>query len=217
MTAASAETPDSYELFKVVVTTDSHSPPVTQQDAQGVVPAGQQQQQSPQSQRQQQQQTADPEDLPAEAIDPNKHFADLHNRLQSIMKHLSALQRDVRTYQVSADAHHAELLARYDAVEKGRKFPFDQITSMDRRIDGLEHVLQMVKADVGDKEWKRHLAELKTVVSEGHDRVLEGVQGVGSGALGWWALVAAVAAVQSVGLVGYIVYMKKVAPPKKYL
>ncbi|RAL60543.1 hypothetical protein DID88_009739 [Monilinia fructigena] len=100
VTAASAENPDSFEIFKFVVTTDSHTP-----DNQVQNHAGQNQQQfqaannPPPNQQQNHQQNQGQDqrlDIPGEtpASDyksSDAQFADLHNRLQAMMKHITAL------------------------------------------------------------------------------------------------------------------------------
>lgn len=219
ITAASAETPDSFEVFKLAVqipnpgmgqaapmvnsppkfkdprtaSQQSRNPSLFSPDAEGDLP-----------------------ELSADAIEQSKQFADLHYRLQSVMKHISTFQREFNQFSHVAQERHDEL--------KGvSSVPFDQLNAMDRRLEALERSIQQISKDVGSQDYRTHIDELSRTVRESHSSLLEGVTGsighivTGSAPrLGFFIFV--VLGFQALLALSYVIYKRRRAnAPKKYL
>lgn len=216
VTAASAENPDSFEVFKVVVTTESSTPddpaavgfnqrsepPPAAADpkapinraADGSIPSY----------------SSEPADEPASAIPADAQFADLHNRLQFMMKHISSLNRDVVTSQGLA-------MERANILEKRLDQAMDQLNSlaaMDRKMGEIAADVRQTKADL-HSSLDRHVAGIKNVVADTHRTLLGSIAASAPSVLGY---VVVVVCSQAVTVAAYLVYKRrKNAGPKKYL
>jgi mannose-binding lectin 1 len=216
ITAASAENPDSFEVFKLVVTTDSPSPN-----------AGQSNNQQNQQQGNQQKPMlpkavlSDPivdQEVPAESIDQAKQFADLHNRLQSLLKHISVVQRDIHEFEGQSSERHSELKAM-------RQFPFDQFNNMERRLENIERSIEQIQKDVSSKNkgYEKQLVELKKVVRENHGNLMEGLpstlgQVVTGHAPSTGVFIAIIVGSQAILALAFVIYKRRRSmAPKKYL
>jgi mannose-binding lectin 1 len=213
VTAASAENPDSFEVFKVVVTTESSTPddaaavgsnsaadgstadpkaPINRA-ADGSIPS-----------------FTDPADEPASAIPADAQFADLHNRLQAMMKHISALNRDVVTSQAQAMERANVLQSRLDKATD----QLNSLAAMDRKMGEIAADVRQTKADL-HSSLDRHVAGLKSVVADTHRTVLGSIAASAPSVLGY---VLVVVCSQAVTVAAYLVYKRrKNAGPKKYL
>lgn len=212
VTAVSAETPDSVEIFKITVMTDSHSPEAPPESWQ------QSQQQTPPEQQSYKEADAtnDPPEIPAEAIEQARQFADVHNRLQAVFRHIGSLQRDIKNANQKAEDRHSELMV-------ARTVPFEQLNAMERRLEGIEKAVYEIKAEVGNKEYLRLHSDLKKTLQDSHTTLLEGMAGrvghaITSSAprLGFFIFV--ILASQLLLAVSYVVYKRRRSmAPKKYL
>ncbi|KAI9742630.1 MAG: hypothetical protein M1818_003771 [Claussenomyces sp. TS43310] len=211
-TAVSAEMPDSVEVYKFVVTTDSPFPVDASQSA------GQ-----PEQQRNDAPPVSlnmdslnDPADLPAEAIEQARQFADVHNRLQAVFRHIGSVQRDLKHFEQRQTERHQELLG-------ARTFPFDQFNAMDRRLDAMEKAINQIRLDVSDKDYVKLHAELKKTLQDSHTNLLEGMVGsvghaISSSAprLGFFIFI--IIGSQMLLALSYVLYKRRrLMAPKKYL
>ncbi|ORY70047.1 concanavalin A-like lectin/glucanase domain-containing protein [Pseudomassariella vexata] len=230
ITAASAENPDSFEVFKLVVMTADLN---AQHEA---APPQQQQQQQKQQQDSQQQffggggydheknmpvppvkdnaWDADLPDQPADSITSSvAQFTDLHNRLQSVNHHLSTIFRSVSAQSSIGEKRHEEtsqaindikiLLGRLDKLDTIMK----QVNSMDGEVKKLRGELSQ---KIKDSE-----NSIKSMMGDTHGTMLEHVAIQSSPKHG--KLIFVIIASQVVLVAGYIYYERKKTLPKKYL
>ncbi|QSZ30039.1 hypothetical protein DSL72_004557 [Monilinia vaccinii-corymbosi] len=242
ISAASAENPDTFEVFKFVVTTDSHSPDDQVQHNAGQNQqhnagqnqqhnAGQNQQQHNAGQNQQQNQHHQNLDIPVETSasdykSSEAQFADLHNRLQAMMKHITALNRDFSQYQANS-------LSRIDTLNENINSLTKTISRLESSLSRLEFIpslersLRDVASDVKSTRQQlhesldEHVLSLKQRVAETHGSVLgtvgEGLKSHKPGVS--YAGLALVVVGSQVGLiVAYALYKKrKNGGSKKFL
>lgn len=248
ITAASAETPDSFEVFKLVVTTDTadqgHAYNMGSDD--DAAHKEQEHHDADQHKIQERDQyqhgsghsktdylAADriPEDrdipyLPASEIDATKQFADLHYRLQYLMKSLDDYQADFHLLQTETSIRHGKLLELFLKLEHhtgNRQFPYEQLNAMDRRLEVMERAVGEVKREVSSSgEMGKQMEGLRRQFMEGHSNILEGVHGhVGSVARSvpkWGAVVLLVLGSQAGIVFAFLAYKRrKAVGMKKYL
>lgn len=216
ITAASAENPDSFEVFKFVTTTDSHTPDI--QDP--TQPGGQQkvlgddihgrttEQEKPKGDIPA---FSDPPEVPASQFtSSSEQFADLHNRLQSMMKHISAANRDNTHFHTQAQSRHDELLNRISRMEAS----LAELHTLRERMDGIQNDVRQTKADLHGA-LDGHVQGIKDQVVNTHYNLHKTVEGMGSG-LGRIVLVVCGSNALLVG--AYLLYKRRKAnSPKKYL
>lgn len=236
ITAASADNPDSFELFKLVVMTENL-------DAKPkVAPPAQQQQQQQQNDRQNQARAqtsygrktqnknsagSDDDDFEdvvpdtsADTITSSKaQFADLHNRLQSVNHHLSTIFRQGAGINSQNEKRHEETsqmiddlrrsLSKLDKLDKLDKLEFltSEMTKMQREIQNL-------KTDLNNKISQCE-NNLKRSISANHGSMLEHVAIQATPRHG--KLIFVIIGSQVILIAGYIYYERKKTMPKKYL
>lgn len=210
VTAASAENADSFEVFKFVVTTDNMTPDTpsfnsnsnsnTKKDN---IPANNAWGGSSSS-------STDPSaDEPASAIPVDAQFADLHNRLQSMMKHISALNRDVSASQSNSLTRYSSLEDKISHLERQMN-KLDSLSTIDKKLNEIQADVRQTKADL-HSSLDRQVAGLKSVVRDTHRTMLGRLPGI----MGY---VMVVVAGQALTIVGYLVYKKrKNGGLKKYI
>jgi mannose-binding lectin 1 len=217
ISAASAETPDSFEVFKFVTTTESHTPDVQDPNA-----ASQQQfggAGEAQTQNQKQDPGAipafsDPPEVPAEQIrSSDAQFADLHNRLQAMMKHISALNRDLNHYQQNAKSESNKLVEQVSRLEASIS-KLDALASMDRKIDEIRGDVRRTKSDLHNS-LDKHVTSLKSTVRDTHHSMI-GSLAANAPSMALYVFV--VLGSQALLIAAYLVYKRRKANgPKKYL
>ena len=164
LTAASGDTPDSFEIHKVLVSTGL---PTNYQNAiKGPPPPQQQappsrQQQAPQLQRLEKLPGA-PEAVPDSMADEVKgteaQFADLHNRLQGLTHQVANIFGEFEQLGRKLDERHTQLLGGMPNV------PHDKIDTLGRRLETIERNLEQVKRDVEGKDYREHLDKLNQAI-----------------------------------------------------
>ncbi|KXH40972.1 legume-like lectin family protein [Colletotrichum nymphaeae SA-01] len=228
LTAASADNPDSFEIFKMVVMSDSLHAGEQQQQNQG-----QQQQQQQQQKQQAHEQKAnhgqpsnprsgndEPVDLNAipdsnaDAITSSKaQFADLHNRLQSVNHILGTIFSAVNKFGQQAENRHAETSQLLDSLRTELR-KLEKINDLEGRINGLEREIRAMRTDL-NLQMKNTEHSLKGYM-EGHHATLS--SNIVKAAPGHGKLIAVIVGSQVVLAVGYLLYKRrKNSMPKKYL
>ncbi|KAI1082186.1 concanavalin A-like lectin/glucanase [Whalleya microplaca] len=227
ITAAAADNPDSFEVFKMVTMTENLD--ATQQQ-----PPQQNQQQNQQNQGQAQAQTsygrdgasqpnAQPADdafgdsisdaSPDTITSSRAQFADLHNRLQSTNHHLSSIFRQVASQSSIGEKRHEEVSKALDELRRvlGK---LDQLSSLQSEITKLQRDVREMRSDVALKVKDSEHA-VKSFMSSNHGTMLEHVAVQATPKHG--KLIFVIVGTQILLVAGYIYYERKKTLPKKYL
>ncbi|TQN69141.1 Protein EMP47 [Colletotrichum shisoi] len=224
ITAASADNPDSFEIFKMVVMSDS----LHASDNGGQQNQQQNQQQAHEQKSSQGQPTtnnprsgnAEPIDLnaipdsSADAITSSKaQFADLHNRLQSVNHQIGTIFRSVKEHNQHAEHRHAETSQMLDSLRQELR-KLDKINDLEGRINGLEREIRAMRTDL-NLQMKNTEHSLKGYMSDHHatlsSNIVKATPGHGK-------LIGVIIGSQVVLVVGYMLYKRrKNSMPKKYL
>ncbi|KAK8058981.1 concanavalin A-like lectin/glucanase domain-containing protein [Apiospora phragmitis] len=221
LTAASADNPDSFEVFKMVVMTENLG-------AQGEAPPAQQ------NQGQQQEQVVvnrggynseknmprgsgngnEPFDDSPDSITSTKaQFADLHNRIQSINHHLSTIFRTVASHGTIGETRHEETSKSIHDVKM-------LLAKLDR-LDGLQNQLSTFERDMNNfrNDISRKIsdseANIKRLLGDSHGTMLEHVAVQTTPRHG--TLIFVIIGTQIMLVAAYILYERKKTSPKKYL
>jgi len=221
ITAASAENPDSFEVFKLVTTTESHTP--------DSAPANHEPAQS--DPNEQAGIAAEHGDIPAySGINDNmvpaskfrtseEQFADLHDRMQAMMQYIAALNKDLVGYQEIQHKWHNELITRIAKTEAD----VNSLRVLNDRMDGehkdkldtIHKDMQTQKEDI-HQALEQHVAVLRGTVLNGHHELSGALDKVGGFHWGKW--IGIVVGSQVVTALLYMFYKKrKHGSPKKYL
>ncbi|TDZ29356.1 Protein EMP47 [Colletotrichum spinosum] len=227
ITAASADNPDSFEIFKMVVMSDSLH-------ADGGV--GQQQNQGQQQQQQQQQaheqksthgQLNNPRsnnndyvdlnavpDTPADTITSSKaQFADLHNRLQSINHQLGTVLSSVNQHGQYGENRHAETSQIIDSLRQELR-RLDKISDLEGKINGLEREMRAMRTDL-NLQMKNVEQSLRGYIGDHHSSLSNHIV---NATPGHGKLILVIVGSQITLAIGYVLYKrKKNSMPKKYL
>ncbi|KKY23568.1 putative lectin family integral membrane [Phaeomoniella chlamydospora] len=149
VTAATSENPDSFEIFKFVVSSGSTSTSFR-------APPQQQQQQAAQAPP-----NTNPSNVPASSITSGEaQFADLHDRLQALNGLINSLFQDFQTQKDVQGVRHSELL---------QNMPKDQtILALDRRVQSLETMVSSLKKQIEDTDHARQFSKLHDRLTQTH-------------------------------------------------
>lgn len=219
ITAVSSETPDSFEVNRLVVTTETPHFNV-QELGQPSLSSG-----PGNSEEANQEMAADMsylDDLPEvdpEKVDVTKQFADLHNRLQAVMRHVTSLHRD---YTTGRKVEEQKLSAIHQMVSKQQysssssspatlellKTVDKRLQEMELKLNELANQIQHIKYAVADKGY---IEDLKRTLKDTHISLLSVAPRHGF-------LVFTVLGSQALLGLAYFVYKRRRASaPKKYL
>ena len=239
ITAASADNPDSFEIFKLVVMTQDLAA-----KSNGAPPPAQQQQQQMNGQNQAKAQTsygrsnnrdtnsarssdeAFDEDVPDSSPDSitssKAQFADLHNRLQSVNHHLSTIFRQGAGMNNMNEKRHEETsqmindlkqsLSKFDQLDKLNKL--DKIEWLASEVTKMQRDIQSIKTDLTNRISTSE-NNLKRAISSNHGTMLEHVAVQATPRHG--KLIFVIIGSQIILVAGYIYYERKKTLPKKYL
>ncbi|KAK6193143.1 hypothetical protein LQW54_012770 [Pestalotiopsis sp. IQ-011] len=228
LTAASAENPDSFEIFKFVVMTED----LNKQHEEGT----QQQINQQMSQQDQQQQNTgsnpgghgyeknmpvdengweqDVADASADSIVSSKsQFADLHNRLQSVNHHLSTIFRKVATQDSIGEKRHEETSTSINELKQLLE-KLNKIDALQSHIVSLEREIKTIKQETGNKVRDSENA-IKKMLGSSHGDMLLHVADKTQPTHG--KLIFVIIGSQIVLVLAYIWYERKKTLPKKYL
>ncbi|KAI1739848.1 legume-like lectin family protein [Xylaria scruposa] len=230
ITAASADNPDSFEVFKLVVMTGDLSA-----KAQEGSPSQQQQQNNGQNQAQAQTsygrtpnqvrnnaQSDDAfddsvPDASADSITSSKaQFADLHNRLQSVNHHLSTIFRQGAGMNNMAEKRHEETSRMINDLKQSlsKIEKLDKLEWITSEMTKMQREIQNIKTDLNNRISQSE-NNLKRSISSNHGTMLEHVATQTTPRHG--KLIFVIIGSQIVLVVGYIFYERKKTLPKKYL
>ena len=213
ISAATTENPDSFEVFQFVVTTESHTPDVAGpgQHSGDHLQHGateQNQQNAPQSPAGQNSNPAfngEIPDIPAAQIkNSDAQFADLHNRLQAMMKHISALNRDLSAAQGVATTRASKLQADVTSLQS-QLSKLDAVAAINTKLDTIQADVRQTKSDLHNA-LDRHVAGLRNEVRDSHGKVLGHLTSNAPGIMGFLLVVFGS---QALLVVAYLLYKKR--------
>lgn len=212
ISAASAETPDSFEIFQFVTTTESHTPDVV--GAQDHEYSAAQTQAEHHASNQEKQGGAsdipaysDPPEEPASKFTSSaEQFADLHNRLQMMMKHISTAHRDHMTFETDTHAHNRDIVLRLEALTNSLQAVKATQQSLENKLEEIKQDTRNMKGELHNA-LDRHVAGIRTEVRGSKDSMLEGVASVGG--IGWGGLLVVVVGSQILTVGAYVLYKRK--------
>ncbi|KAI0543855.1 legume-like lectin family protein [Xylaria curta] len=230
ITAASADNPDSFEVFKLVVMTGDLAAKVQEGSS------SQQQQNNGQNQARAQTsygrtpnqvrnnaQSDDafdddsPPDTSADSITSSKaQFADLHNRLQSVNHHLSTIFRQGAGMNNMAEKRHEETSRMINDLKQSlsKIEKLDKLEWITSEMTKMQREIQNIKTDLNNRISQSE-NNLKRSISSNHGTMLEHVATQTTPRHG--KLIFVIIGSQIVLVVGYIFYERKKTLPKKYL
>ncbi|KAI0455192.1 legume-like lectin family protein [Xylaria acuta] len=229
ITAASADNPDSFEVFKLVVMTEDLGAKVQEGSP------SQQQQNDGQNQARaqtsygrslnQNRNSAQSDDtfddsLPdasADSITSSKaQFADLHNRLQSVNHHLSTIFRQGAGMNNMAEKRHEETSQMINDLKQSlsKLEKLDRLEFITSEVNKMQREIQNIKTDLNNRISQSE-NNLKRAISSNHGAMLEHVATQTTPRHG--KLIFVIIGSQIVLVVGYILYERKKTSPKKYL
>ncbi|CAZ82212.1 unnamed protein product [Tuber melanosporum] len=234
ISAATSETPDSYELFSILLSSPERIDPSRAKDAHH---EGQTQQHQDQFRHQEQEKshgrTPHEEDYTMykpeyEDESPEKYksehdqFVDVHNRLQGITHHLAAIQSQVGMLYDKVDSlsHKQD---GYRAELRETRVPRSQIDGMEEKMKAIEDLVVQIGNAITSKDYSQQFEVLHKTLENHHSNLLYTVPNKVTQALttntprvGFGITLLII--FQLVLVVAYIVYKRRRASsPKKYL
>lgn len=148
LTAASAETADSFEVYKFNLFTSrsitreeprrAQPPPVGQPDNRGNAPPPE---------------TQAPSTAPSDA-----QFNDLQSRLQTMAQSIDSLFQEVKQLAEKSEGRHLELSRNVIAA--------DRLSSMDQRLQGIEKTV---------RDYQGQFSSLQSTLKDSHSSLVEGL------------------------------------------
>ncbi|KAI0014192.1 concanavalin A-like lectin/glucanase [Xylariaceae sp. FL0662B] len=219
ITAASADNPDSFEVFKLVTMTDNldttqQAPPQQNQQNQGQAQA-----QRSYGNNQNNVKADDPfgDAIPDEVADSivssKAQFADLHNRLQSTEHHLVAVFRQIAAQGSVGENRHEEVSRLLDEVKRALG-KLDKIDALQNEVARLQRDLRETRSDLQLKIKDSEHA-VKSFMSSHHGTMLEHVAVQAAPKHG--LLIFVIVATQVLLVGGYLYYERTKTIPKKFL
>ncbi|KAI9864067.1 MAG: hypothetical protein M1813_003384 [Trichoglossum hirsutum] len=198
ITAASASTPDSFEVFSFALSSD--------------VPVGG----SGQQQQQQQQQPPTHQDTSdIQHQTQQKQFLQLSERIDELTRMVSKLQDETSKLSESS-AHSREELSK-------SRTSIDRLGQLHIKLETIERVVYAIKDDIEGRDYRGLLTALEQTVRDHHSSLMMNLpQTMGhivtSAVPKMGVIVLLVLASQAVLLGGYIMYKRRLKmQPKKYL
>ncbi|CAK3907790.1 lectin family integral membrane [Lecanosticta acicola] len=235
ITSSTGENPDSFELTRFTVETGGESDTQTQQQQNAQNQQNVQTQQSVQNQQPLQKLDNFP-DSPEILDDRNadefksqaEQFADLHNRLQNLQHLMITTFTRVRMIRDKIDSQHSDMVQNVQNIggSKETGLPPEvvgKISNMERKIENMEKILEIVKRDVEGKDYRQHLNEINMAMDRLHtgltadlpDRIL-GIISRHKPSFGLFVFI--VVGVQILLAGGYVAYKRRrYNSPKKFL
>lgn len=237
ISAASADNPDSFEVFKLVTLTEdenqgsgSGAPPPPQQqrgDGQHVTYGrsgffvDQQGGNSAAGDKVSEQDIKWDSDVADESADKytssKAQFADLHNRIQSINHHLSTVFRSVATSGQVGEKRHEEtsiMLGELKGLLNTRVADkLDTVTALESKINALEREIKSMRNELTQRMRESEHA-VKSVVTDRHETLTQHIKDASPGHT---KLILFIVGSQLLSVAGYVYYKRVKSSPKKYL
>lgn len=237
ITAASADNPDSFEIFKMVVMTDNVDPAQDAPNGQKVMAQDAQQQQAGYfagSEAQDPPRTKprtggkkwpegnfesafeeDIDDSDAATITSSKEqFEDLHTRIQSVNHHLSSIFKKLASAEIVGERRQEELATQIGGLKDVLLERMNKIDDLEKKLTSLENEVRRLKGDVTNKVTASERS-IKGMVSDTHTTLHDAVKE--HAGTGHTRLIAVIIGSQVVLVIGYVLYKRKKSTPKKYL
>ncbi|KAK5636990.1 hypothetical protein RRF57_012702 [Xylaria bambusicola] len=233
ITAASADNPDSFEIFKLVVMTQDLAA-----KSNGAPPIQQKQQNDGQNQAKAQtsygrnsrdtnnaksdesfEEDSIPDASPDSITSSKAQFADLHNRLQSVNHHLSTIFRQNAGMNNMNEKRHEETSRMIDELKQSVS-KVDKLDKLDKlewlasEVTKMQRDIQSIKTDLNNRISQSE-NNLKRAISSNHGTMLEHVAVQTTPRHG--KLIFVIIGSQIILVAGYIYYERKKTLPKKYL
>jgi len=235
ISAASASEPDSFEVFKFVTYTEKLHPEVH-----GIpdppTPPPEEGEHYPSFISHKTQKSAKDEHVPehefveqtwndmpdqdASKIEMTAQFADLHNRLQGLTRHLITTSRDLVHYQNLAAERHNLILDLLHKLESstapipGIQGAMTRYENMERKMDSIAADVRQTKTDL-HSSLEQHVSGLRHEVRANHGSMMGAVY---SGAIGFGKFALVIVGSQVITIGAYLIYKKrKGGQRQKYL
>ncbi|EFY95652.1 legume-like lectin family protein [Metarhizium robertsii] len=215
ITAATPETPDSFEIFKLVVMSDST---VSGDNNQFQYNSRQHQPDNNQGQKAQENKNDDfGNAIPDQSADifqtSKEQFADLHNRLQAATHQISGVYNAVSKHHQMDEVRHEEMKKAFDSL-RHELAALRQIGDLQSKIRELESEIHSMHHDMRQK-LDAHGESFETNLRN-HHRSLSAA--LSDSIPGHGKLMVFFVGTQIVLVAGYVVYKRRRASsPKKYL
>ncbi|KAG9205067.1 hypothetical protein G6514_009526 [Epicoccum nigrum] len=221
VSASSAENPDSFEVHKLIVSTGTSH---TREEPKRSQPV-QNQPHHESSQQQHAQQQNQPKKASSQQIPPwiqdvlasnvktnDARFEDLHNRLQDIAHHVSALYSDITAMNARTEELHNALMMRLSSID-------DRVNHNARLAEQAGIESKQILRDIESKDYRELINIVHRRLEDNHKDIPNVVKAVVSQhGLSWMSLLAIAFAVQVMVVGAYLVYKKRRGgAPKKYL
>lgn len=228
ITAASADNPDSFEIFKMVVMSENVDPNKDSHHQKVLTPDGGAQHDGgmfANSEAKEHHKDASGsyvsafEDDIADAdagiyTTSGAQFADLHQRIIGTNHHLSSIFTKMSKQDVMGETRHSELAKQLNDL-KSVLSKLDKIDSLEDKINKLETEMRSLKGDVTNKVNSAERS-IKSVVKDTHETLHDAVKEHAS--TGHGRLILVIVGSQLVLVAAYVVYKKKKSgSSKKYL
>lgn len=148
LTAASAETADSFEVYKFNLFT---SRSITREEPRRA--------QAPPARQPDDRDSVLPPETQAPPTAPlNAQFSDLHDRLQTMAQSIDSLFQEVKQLADKSEGRHHELSRNVIAA--------DRLNSMDQRLQGIEKTV---------REYQGQFSSLQSTLKDSHSSLVEGL------------------------------------------
>ncbi|EGD97525.1 hypothetical protein TESG_04933 [Trichophyton tonsurans CBS 112818] len=196
ITAASAESPDSFEAFRFVATTYPGS--------------NQQQERSHESQHKPGQANNDK----TSSGGSNMDMKDLQDRLQAISSTTNKLIDELHALSATSDDRLKEIIRMVSHR--------DQVSSVDQRLQRVERIVESMQREIEGKDYHHQFRQLQDLLHNSHSGLLDTLHDsshrIISAAPRMGFFIVLIIAVQLLLAVAYVVYKKRRAGmPKKFL
>ncbi|KAH7041320.1 concanavalin A-like lectin/glucanase domain-containing protein [Microdochium trichocladiopsis] len=215
ITAASADLPDSHEVFKMVVMTENlsatveGSPPMKAR-----APESNSGQASSQNTNNNNGDPNEMADVDAASIKSSEaQFRDLHNRLQGINHQMGSIFRQISSVNNMNSNRHEEMQGILNEVQAvlGR---LNRLDALEQKLDALSRDMSDMRRDLKNKIHDSEMS-VKSAMGGQHGNMLEHVATQTAPRHG--KLIFVIVASQFVIVGAYIYYERKKLSPKKYL
>ncbi|EFE42781.1 lectin family integral membrane protein, putative [Trichophyton verrucosum HKI 0517] len=195
ITAASAESPDSFEAFRFVATT---------------YPGNNQQQER----RQESQHRPGQANYDKAPTGSNVDIKDLQDRLQAISSTTNKLIDELHALSATSDDRLKEIIRMVSHR--------DQVSSVDQRLQRVERMVESMQREVEGKDYHHQFRQLQDLLHNSHSGLLDTLHDsshrIISAAPRMGFFIVLIIAVQLLLAVAYVVYKKRRASmPKKFL